>query len=77
MTMAQVSDFDTASSIRQQQRPQRLAYSVLEAAEASGLGRTTIYGLIQQGRLPSRKIGKRRIIAAADLERLINEGSAN
>lgn len=54
----------------------RLAYSVLEAAAAAGLGRTTIYELIKQGRLPSRKIGKRRIIAAADLERLILQGVA-
>ena len=49
----------------------RLAYSVAEAAAVTGLGRTTLYGLIAQGALPSRKIGKRRIIRGADLEALI------
>lgn len=51
--------------------PGRLAYSVTEAANAIGLGKTTLYALIGQGRLPSSKIGKRRIIRHADLEALI------
>lgn len=49
----------------------RLAYSVAEVVKATGLGKTTVYGLIGSGALPSCKIGKRRIIRHADLEQLI------
>lgn len=49
----------------------RLAYSVTEAAAVTGLGKTTLYALMGSGTLPSCKIGKRRLIASADLEGLI------
>jgi excisionase family DNA binding protein len=52
-------------------RPGRLAYSIPEAAAATGLGKTTLYSLISSGTLPSCKIGKRRIIASADLDALL------
>ena len=51
---------------------ERLAYSVDEAARASGLGRTTLYGLIRSGRLASHLIGRRRIIPVHSLRALIN-----
>ena len=54
-----------------EQRLGRLAYSVAEAAIITGLGKTTLYALIGSGALPSRKIGKRRLIASADLKGLI------
>jgi excisionase family DNA binding protein len=50
----------------------RLSYSVTEAAELTGLGRTTLYALMKQGALASCKVGKRRIIRRADLEQLIS-----
>lgn len=46
---------------------QRLAYSVPEAAARLGIGKTTIYKMIGQGRLRSTKIGKRTLIPANDL----------
>lgn len=49
----------------------RLAYSVTEAASIIGLGKTTLYGLIGTGRLPSSKIGSRRVIRRCDLEALL------
>jgi excisionase family DNA binding protein len=52
-------------------KPVRLAYSVTEAAAATGLCKTTLYGLMGTGALPSCKIGKRRIIRSVDLEALI------
>ena len=54
-----------------QDRLGRLAYSVAEAATVTGLGKTTLYSLIAAGTLPSRKIGKRRLIASSDLSGLI------
>jgi excisionase family DNA binding protein len=42
--------------------PERLAYSVDEAAAVLGIARETIYELIRTGQLRSRKAGSRRII---------------
>lgn len=45
----------------------KLAYSVDEAAELLGIGRTLAYDLIRDGRLHSLKLGQRRLVAKADL----------
>ncbi len=50
---------------------EKLAYSVDEAAERLGIGRTLAYDLIREGRLPSLKLGNRRLIARADLEAFV------
>ena len=55
----------------EQRSPQRLAYSVAEAAEATGLGRTSLYGLMNEGKLEFKKIGARRLIPAASLAALL------
>lgn len=52
---------------------ERIAYSVDEASKATGLGRTTLYGLMSAGRLRSCKIGNRRLIRAQDLMALIDQ----
>ncbi len=49
----------------------RLAYSVTEAAQVLGLGKTTVYGLMESGRLPFCRIGTRRRIRSADLHALL------
>ncbi len=48
-----------------------LAYSVNEACRVSTLGKTRLYQLIAEGRLEARKIGKRTLIPAESLRRLI------
>lgn len=50
---------------------QPLAYSVADACRVSSIGRTRLYALINEGRLEARKIGKRTLIPAASLRRLI------
>lgn len=50
----------------------RLAYSVRDAAKATGLGRTTLYRLIADGQLRRIKIGNRTLIRCRDLEALFN-----
>ncbi len=50
----------------------RLAYDVNEAARVSGLGRSTVYEEIGAGRLVARKVGKRTLILAADLNEWLN-----
>ena len=46
---------------------QSLTVSIREAAELIGIGRTKVYNLMDEGVLPSRKVGKRRIILRADV----------
>ena len=48
--------------------PAQLAYSVNDAVLVSGLSRTVLYGLMQSGALPRRKVGKRTLILASDLQ---------
>jgi excisionase family DNA binding protein len=46
----------------------KLGYTVNEAVIASGLGRTTLYELIREGKLRAVKAAGRRIILHRDLE---------
>jgi excisionase family DNA binding protein len=48
------------------------AYSVADAVQKSGLGRTTLYALMGKGELASVKIGRRTLIRRVDLEDLID-----
>jgi len=52
----------------------KLAYRIDEAEDVSGLGRSSIYELISDGRLSSVKIGGRRLILHEDLEALLQHG---
>lgn len=49
------------------------AYPVEEAAELLSLGRSKLYQEIKDGRIHSFKVGKRRLIAAADLDAYVNQ----
>jgi excisionase family DNA binding protein len=51
-----------------EQPPRRLAYSIIEAAKAVGISRSSIYVEIAEGRLRVRKIGRRSVVFDADLK---------
>jgi excisionase family DNA binding protein len=53
-----------------------LAYLPREAAMASTLSITTIREMIRDGRLPVTRVGRRVLITAETLERLVTTGSA-
>jgi excisionase family DNA binding protein len=55
----------------------RRTMSVEEAAEALGVGRTTAYTQIREGRFPAPviRIGKRVVVPVAAIERLLAEGT--
>jgi excisionase family DNA binding protein len=57
------------------QPKERLALGINEAAALSGLSRATLYRLIGAKKLPSRKVGKRRLILPADLESMLKGGA--
>lgn len=59
------------SKLQDVKKVDRLAYSVSEAAQALGLGKTTIYALMQKGMLPFCRVGTHRRIRCVDIEALI------
>jgi hypothetical protein len=63
-----------ATSIAFADAPAPIAYDIATAARVSSLGTTKIYELIAQGRLATSKIGKRRLVMADSLRRLVAEG---
>jgi excisionase family DNA binding protein len=50
----------------------RLAYSINETARLLSLGRTSIYAMIADQRLDAFKLGRRTLIRAASIQRLID-----
>lgn len=51
---------------------EKLLVSITDAAKALSLGRTSIYELMRSGELETRKMGRRRLITAESLRRLVN-----
>ena len=54
--------------------PNRLGYSVTEAASVLGMAPSGLWKWIALGKIRSVKIGSRRIISAFELQRLLSEG---
>lgn len=48
-----------------------IVISITAAAKALGLGRTSIYAMINDGRLETVKFGRRHLIKTASIRRLI------
>jgi excisionase family DNA binding protein len=48
-----------------------LAISIKNAAEALGLGRTSIYAMIADGRLEAFKVGRRTLVRMESIRRLV------
>jgi excisionase family DNA binding protein len=51
---------------------EKLAFSVAEAAARSGLGRDRVYDATRSGELVARKFGRRTLITADALQRFLN-----
>ncbi|HEY8032039.1 MAG TPA: helix-turn-helix domain-containing protein [Methylocella sp.] len=54
----------------------RLAISIDEAVKVSGLGRSSVYQLMNSGEIETAKIGKRRLVLVASLKKLIEGARA-
>jgi excisionase family DNA binding protein len=50
----------------------KLAATINETVEMSGLSRSAIYRAIKENRIPKRKNGGRTLILVSDLERFLN-----
>ena len=53
-----------------------LAVSPDTAADLIGIGRTKLYELLDAGRIPSQKCGRRRLITIKALEQFLASGDA-
>ncbi|MCZ8546314.1 helix-turn-helix domain-containing protein [Mesorhizobium qingshengii] len=53
----------------------KLAYTLREASETTGLSRTKFYSLFKEGKLQRSKAGGRTLVLATELERYLREGS--
>ena len=51
----------------------KLLYTIDEASDALSLGRTTLYAEINKGNIFSLKVGKRRMVPVASLEKWIEK----
>lgn len=54
-------------------KPQKLTYSVAEAAEALGVSKTIMYQIIRIKGFPVIVVGNRRLISIKGLERWVEE----
>lgn len=50
----------------------QLSYSIEEACQITGIGRTKLYEAISNGLLSAKKYGKRTIILRSDLEKFLD-----
>lgn len=48
------------------------AMTIADAVKWSGVGRTTLYALIAEGRVDAVKVGTRTLVTTASLERLLS-----
>jgi predicted DNA-binding transcriptional regulator AlpA len=49
----------------------KLAVTIPEAVQMTGIGRTSLYLLIKEKKLTRRKLGKRTLLLVEDLERVV------
>jgi excisionase family DNA binding protein len=47
----------------------QLLYTIPECCRLAAIGRTKFYQLVASGEIPIRKVGKKSLVAAADLKR--------
>lgn len=58
------------SNVESASQPAKRAYRVKEAMQAFGVGKTSLYALMKDGRLPAVKVNGMRLIPADALEKL-------
>ena len=67
-------DATPASQLMEDNRMDRLTYTVTEAAVLLGISRTTAYECVRRGEIPSLTLGRRVVISRAALERMLDGG---
>ncbi len=52
-----------------------LLVSIKQTGEALNIGRTSVYALINEGKLETRKMGRRRLVTVESIRRLVEESA--
>lgn len=55
---------------------EKLAYSIKETAAVLGVGRTSIYAMVGDGRLETFKVGRRTLIKVESIRRFVDGDGA-
>lgn len=63
---------DVEKIVRKIEAPQARGFTVLASATYLGIGRVSVYNLINTGKLPAYKLGGRTILLREDLDRLLD-----
>lgn len=58
-------------------RESKLAYSIEEAADCTGIGRNTLRKLIEWKKLPVLKVGRKLLIRADTMEAFVKRNEGN
>ena len=61
-----------APAVQEHHTMDRLAYSISETAWLLSMGRTSIYAMIAENRLETFKLGRRTLVRADSIRRLID-----
>ena len=56
---------------------EKMAYSISETADSIGLHKNTVYKLVQSGRLPAVKLGRKILISKLELSAWLAGQSSN
>jgi excisionase family DNA binding protein len=48
---------------------EQLLYTIPQCCRLAAIGRTKFYELVARGEIPARKVGKKTLVAAVDLQR--------
>lgn len=51
----------------------KISLTIQDVSKTTGIGRTKVFELIRDGKLPARKIGTRTLILAQDLKAFIDK----
>lgn len=54
---------------------ERITYSIAETGAVLGIGRTLIYEMLDDGRLEAIKVGRRTLVKADSIKRLVDGAS--
>ena len=52
-----------------------ITISIAEACRLAGIGKTSLYELLNAGKIEAVRVGRRRLIKFASLEALLGEGA--
>ena len=63
-----------ATNPDQSQPPDRLTYSVEEAALLLGISRNSCYEAVRKGEIPTIRLGRRLLIPRSRLEAMLDDG---